>query len=113
MADQIPFEEALGELQQIVSALEAGQVSLEQSLSRFERGVALAAHCQSLLDEANQRVEIVVSRRAHTVETAPFEVTATYAPPAESSGPGIDTESGSTGKSRRKKADPDQRGLFS
>lgn len=112
MSEELPFEEALSELQQIVSTLETGQVSLEQSLARFERGVTLVSHCQSLLDEANQRVEIVVSRRGDVVETAPFDVTATYAPPGETP---ATSESDSTpaGKTRRKKAEPDQRGLFS
>lgn len=112
MAEQLPFEDALSELQQIVSALETGQVSLEQSLSRFERGVSLVTHCQSLLDEAHQRVEIVVSRRGDVIETAPFDVTATYAPPADQS-PTSEGESVPAVKGRRKKPEPDQRGLFS
>lgn len=112
MTEPLPFEEALQELQQIVSSLETGQVSLEQSLSRFERGVSLVTHCQSLLDQAHQRVEIVVAKRASgEVETAPFDVTATYSAAAESNS--TDGEAAPTGKARRKKAEPDQRGLFS
>lgn len=111
MTEPLPFEEALQELQQIVSALEAGQVSLEQSLARFERGVSLVSHCQSLLDQAHQRVEIVVAKRAGgEVETAPFDVTATFDASTEQA---KDSEAAPAGKTRRKKAEPDQRGLFS
>lgn len=111
MTEPLPFEEALQELQQIVSSLEAGQVSLEQSLARFERGVSLVSHCQSLLDQAHQRVEIVVAKRASgEVETAPFDVTATFDATADQSAK--DGEAAPAGKARRKKAEPDQRGLF-
>ncbi len=112
MSDPLPFEDALGELQQIVSALETGQVSLEQSLAQFERGVSLVSHCKSLLDEAHQRVEIVVSRQASGgVETAPFDVSATFdAEQATNSG----TESATPAtKTKRKRPEPDQKGLFS
>ena len=107
----IPFEDALGELQQIVSALETGQVSLEQSLSQFERGVSLVSHCKSLLDQAHQRVEIVVSRQASgVVETAPFDVSATF--DAEQATTGGAESSTAPPKAKRRKPEPDQRGLF-
>jgi exodeoxyribonuclease VII small subunit len=108
----IPFEDALGELQQIVSALETGQVSLEQSLDQFERGVSLVSHCKSLLDEAHQRVEIVVSRQASgVVETAPFDVSATFnAEQATQSGA---DSAAPAAKAKRRRPEPDQKGLFS
>ena len=111
MTDPIPFEEALGELQQIVSSLETGQVSLEQSLAQFERGVSLVSHCKSLLDQAHQRVEIVVSRQASgAVETAPFDVSATFdAEQATNSGADSPTV---PPKAKRRKPELDQRGLF-
>ena len=108
----IPFEEALGELQQIVSSLETGQVSLEQSLAQFERGVSLVSHCKSLLDQAHQRVEIVVSRQASgAVETAPFDVSATF--DAEQGTSGGNESPATPVKAKRRKPEPDQRGLFS
>ena len=108
----IPFEEALGELQQIVSSLETGQVSLEQSLAQFERGVSLVSHCKSLLDQAHQRVEIVVSRQASgAIETAPFDVSATFdAEQATNSGAESPTV---PPKPKRRRPEPDQKGLFS
>ncbi len=78
MTEKIAFEEALAELQHLVTGLETGQVTLQDSLARYERGVGLVAHCQSLLDQAHQRIEIVVRRTASgTIETAPFDLPAT------------------------------------
>lgn len=53
----LSFEEALLELEQTVSQLESGNLSLEASLALFERGRHLAAYCGRLLDEAQLRVE--------------------------------------------------------
>lgn len=111
MTQSIPFEDALTELQQIVNSLETGQVSLEQSLSQFERGVSLVSHCKSLLDQAHQRVEIVVSRlNAEAVETAPFDVSAT----ADAEAPSSSDEAlkAAPVKSRKRRVEPDQKDLF-
>jgi exodeoxyribonuclease VII small subunit len=51
------FEQALSELEALVAQLEAGDLSLDQSLTHFKRGVELTRHCQSILDEAQQTVE--------------------------------------------------------
>ena len=54
---ELSFEEALLDLEQTVSQLESGNLSLEASLALFERGRRLAVHCGRLLDEAQLRVE--------------------------------------------------------
>jgi len=54
--DQLPFETAYAELQQIVTQLESGEIPLDDSVSLYERGRVLSAHCQSLLDQAELRV---------------------------------------------------------
>ena len=54
---ELSFEEALTELDDIVAKLEAGDLTLEESLSLFERGQKLAARCNKQLDEASLRVE--------------------------------------------------------
>jgi exodeoxyribonuclease VII small subunit len=53
----ISFEDALRELETIVSSLERGDVSLDDAITAFERGTALKAHCQSRLEEARMKVE--------------------------------------------------------
>jgi len=54
---ELTFETAVAELEQIVSRLEAGELTLEESLALFERGQELAAYCNNLLDSASLRVE--------------------------------------------------------
>ncbi len=55
--EKLSFEEALTELEAIVAKLEAGELTLEESLALFERGQKLAALCNRQLDEATLRVE--------------------------------------------------------
>lgn len=57
--DKPGFEQALTELEALVAQLESGDLSLDQSLAHFKRGVELTRHCQSILDEAQQTVEIL------------------------------------------------------
>ncbi len=57
-ADKQPdFEQALQELESLVTRLESGEMSLDESLSEFKRGVELTRHCQTVLDKAQQSVE--------------------------------------------------------
>ncbi len=53
---QMPFEAAYAELETIILQLESGELPLDQSVTLFERGRVLAAHCQTLLDSAELRV---------------------------------------------------------
>lgn len=54
---ELAFEQALRELEETVAKLEAGELTLEESLAFFERGQVLAARCNDLLDKASLRVE--------------------------------------------------------
>lgn len=55
--DELSFEEAYARLEEVLSRLQMGNMSLDDSLAAFEEGMALAAHCQALLDAAELRVE--------------------------------------------------------
>lgn len=55
--DSLSFEEAMQALEETVAALEAGSLSLDDSLALFERGQRLAERCNELLDGAQLRVE--------------------------------------------------------
>jgi len=57
----ISFEQALEGLTKMVDKLESGQLSLEESVAAFEQGVKLSRTCESLLDEAEQRLNILDS----------------------------------------------------
>ena len=58
--DQLSFEAALKELEDIVGRLEQGEVDLEDSISLYERGQALKAHCETKLKAAEGRLEKIV-----------------------------------------------------
>ncbi len=58
--EEMRFSDALAELESIVSALESGQLELEESIARYERGVALLRACQARLAEAEQRVTMLM-----------------------------------------------------
>ncbi|MBC6903926.1 exodeoxyribonuclease VII small subunit [Saccharophagus sp. K07] len=65
------FERALGELEQVVTAMEAGNMPLEESLKAFEKGVRLTRECQQALQEAEQKVEVLL-KSDEGIETKPF-----------------------------------------
>jgi exodeoxyribonuclease VII small subunit len=54
---KMTFEQALQELEKIVGGLEGGNIALDQSIEQYERGEALRAHCQKLLQAAEAKVE--------------------------------------------------------
>lgn len=56
---EIDFEKALAELEKLVETMEKGDLTLEESLQHFERGVSLTRACQRALAEAEQKVRIL------------------------------------------------------
>jgi exodeoxyribonuclease VII small subunit len=58
--EQLSFEVALKELEDIVGRLEQGEVDLEDSIALYERGQALKAHCEAKLKAAEGRLEKIV-----------------------------------------------------
>jgi exodeoxyribonuclease VII small subunit len=72
------FERSLAELEAIVDKLEHGDLSLDDSLRHFERGVQLTRSCQSALKQAEQKVEILLRRSGAEGEfaAAPFDTDA-------------------------------------
>ena len=68
------FERSLAELEAIVDKLEAGDLSLDESLKQFERGIQLTRACQTALKQAEHKVEILMRKSGtNEFETAPFE----------------------------------------
>ena len=57
LPDDLKFEAALEELESLVAQMEGGQLSLDESLKAFERGVALTRHCSTALKEAELKVQ--------------------------------------------------------
>ena len=72
------FEEALEELHGIVEQLDGGDLPLEESLERFERGMTLLKQCHATLSDAEKRVELLTGvGEDGTPQTAPFDAEAT------------------------------------
>ena len=55
------YEQALKALEEVVRRLESGEVALDESISLYERGEKLRAHCQARLDAAQARIEKIVA----------------------------------------------------
>ncbi len=70
--DKFDFEKALQELEKLVEKMEAGDMSLEESMKQFERGVALTRSCQKALADAEQKVQILL-QNAGKGELAAFQ----------------------------------------
>jgi exodeoxyribonuclease VII small subunit len=66
------FEQSLEELEQLVAKMEAGDLSLEQSLAAYERGVGLYRQCQQALEQAELRVKLLTDP-ARPDDAEPFD----------------------------------------
>lgn len=60
-SDKLPtLEESLAEITQLIDQMEHKELTLEQSLGNFERGITLVKHAQKILQEAEQKVQILI-----------------------------------------------------
>ena len=59
-SQNLKFEEAIADLEQVVEQLESGDLSLEDSLAAFEKGVGLVRYCNQKLSEVEKKVELLV-----------------------------------------------------
>lgn len=73
MTKPIHFEKSIAELQDIVVQLEKGELPLEDSLKQFEKGITLARQCQDILDQAEQKIELLSATKTITDDEAPNE----------------------------------------
>lgn len=67
--ENFTFEEALNELEKIVSKIDTGQEDLASAVSSFERGVLLKKHCEDLLKSAKLKIEKIVHKPEGAVST--------------------------------------------
>lgn len=71
--ETLSFEEALGELETIVRNLETGQEKLENSITAYERGIALKKHCEAKLRDAQAKIEKVTAGADGALKTEPLD----------------------------------------
>lgn len=60
--EDLSFEQAMQELEQLVKEMESGELPLEQALAKFERGISLARTSQNILKDAEQKVQILMKQ---------------------------------------------------
>ena len=70
---EMSFEAAMAALEGVVTQLEKGEVALEQSITLYERGAALKARCDTLLKDAEEKVEKIRLAEGRAVGTDPVE----------------------------------------
>ena len=66
------FEDALGELEQILADIEGGQVPLEESLVKYERGQFLIQHCRGVLTSAEKQIELLSKGEGDDLRSTPM-----------------------------------------
>jgi len=70
------YEESMKELEQIVKDLESGELSLDESIQKFEKGIELSKHCNSLLEDAEKKITLLIERENGDVNEVPFKLEA-------------------------------------
>ena len=71
---ELSFEAGLDRLEKIVQELEKGDLALERALELFEEGMALSAGCRKKLEEAENRVEILLKKSDGKITAEPFRI---------------------------------------
>ena len=69
---ELKFEEAIADLEQVVEQLELGDLSLEDSLAAFEKGVGLVRYCNQKLSEVEKKVELLVKDKQGQLQLKAF-----------------------------------------
>jgi exodeoxyribonuclease VII small subunit len=77
------YEEAERELNDIVAEIEAGQIGLEESLARYERGRFLLQYCRGVLDQAEKQIELLSKAPDGGIKSEPLTGQAAVAPQVE------------------------------
>ena len=67
---KLKFEQALAKLEQIVSEIEEGKVSLEESIAKYAEGIGLVKHCRKILDAAEQKIQLLAKGEGAALEPA-------------------------------------------
>lgn len=57
---ELTYEESMKELEQVVRELESGELTLEDSISKFENGMKLSKHCTELLENAEKKISLLL-----------------------------------------------------
>jgi exodeoxyribonuclease VII small subunit len=73
MIEEMPFEEAMSELETLVRQLEEGKFSLEEAISAFEKGSKLKSICEEKLKQAQLKIEKILPSSSAALQTEKFD----------------------------------------
>ena len=71
--DKVSFEDAMNNLEEIVAELEKGELSLEQSVEKFKKGMEISNYCNDMLDSAEKSIKVLLKDQNGDIEEEPFE----------------------------------------
>lgn len=72
MAKTKTFEESMNELEEIVNQLENGDLTLDQSIEKFQKGMQLSQKCSKELDNAEKKISMIIEKEGN-FEQIPFQ----------------------------------------
>lgn len=70
--EELTFEEAIADLEKIVSELENGKLTLDESVKKFEKGMKLSKHCNEILEKAEKEITILIDGEDGTFKEETF-----------------------------------------
>ncbi|MTI48192.1 exodeoxyribonuclease VII small subunit [Sporosalibacterium faouarense] len=71
--EKLSFEDAIEKLEGIIAKLEEGDLSLDQSLEEFQKGIELYRHCSNVLVDVDGKIKVILDNGADTPEEVDFE----------------------------------------
>ena len=71
---ELSYEEAMKELEIVVKELESGELSLDESIKKFERGMELSKQCGTLLEEAEKKISVLMEKENGEMQEVPFQI---------------------------------------
>ena len=72
--EELSYEESMKELEQVVKELEGNELTLDESIEKFEKGMKLSKHCSKLLDGAEKKIAMLIEKEDGSVTTEKFEL---------------------------------------
>lgn len=72
--EELSYEESMKELEQVVKELEGNELTLDESIEKFEKGMKLSKHCSKLLDGAEKKIALLIEKEDGSVATEKFEL---------------------------------------
>lgn len=67
---KLTFEQALEKLEEIVSAIESGEIGLEESIGKYAEGTELIKYCRSVLDSAEKKIQLLTNTEGDTLKVS-------------------------------------------